>query len=244
MIQINLIPDVKREYLKTRELRNTVISIATLVGGGMIALVVVLALVFGGQLVTQSLQDGSIQREGEELTAIEDLNRVVTIQQQLERIDGQHSEKIISSRLFDVMAAINPPAPNDVRISSLKLDPQEKTITIEGSAANGYIALEVFKKTITNTVVQTQVEGDDVEVPLAEDIVDGETSFGEDSSGQRVLRFEFLFTYPDELLGVSEGQVSVITPSGRMNVTDSRRGVPQSLFGERARDIPSESEDR
>lgn len=132
--------------------------------------------------------------------------------------------------------AINPPAPNEVKISTFKLNPEEKTISIEGSAANGYIALEVLKKTITNTSVQTQVEGEEVKVPLAQDIVSGDTSFGEDTTGQRVLRFSFTFTYPDELFAVSKTPVTIITPVGRVDVTDSRQGVPESLFGQKAKD--------
>ena len=236
MIQINLIPDVKREYLKTRELRNAVISLSIVIGVGVIGLGVVLGLIFSGQLITESIQDGNIKKEGQSLTSIEDLNKTVTIQQQLERIDSQHSTKAIDSRLFDVLVAINPPAPNEVKISTFKLNPEEKTISIEGSAANGYIALEVLKKTITNTSVQTQVEGEEVKVPLAQDIVSGDTSFGEDTTGQRVLRFSFTFTYPDELFAVSKTPVTIITPVGRVDVTDSRLGVPESLFGQKAKD--------
>ena len=44
MIEINLLPNVKRELLKTRAMRNRVISISFLVGGASIAAVVVLAL--------------------------------------------------------------------------------------------------------------------------------------------------------------------------------------------------------
>lgn len=237
MIEINLIPDVKREYLKTRALRNMVISTSILVGVGAIGLVVFLGVVFGGQLVAESIQDNSIKSEGKQLTSIEDLNKTVTIQQQLQLIDDQQTNKSINSRLFDVMAAINPPAPNDVKISNLKMNPTDKTITIEGSAANGYIALEVFKKTITNTMVQVRIDDEETKMPLADDIVAGETSFGENAEGQRVLRFEFTFTYPDELFMVSKNPVSVITPASRVDVTDSKLGVPESLFGKQAKDL-------
>src|SRR5690606_17426323 len=106
MIEINLIPDVKREYLRTRALRNTVISMSILVGVGVVGLAVALAMVFGGQLVTEALQDRSIKDEGAKLTAIEDLDKTVTIQHQLSVIGEQHASKSINSRLFDVMSAI------------------------------------------------------------------------------------------------------------------------------------------
>ncbi len=237
MIEINLIPDVKREYLRTRALRNTVISMSILVGVGVVGLAVVLAIVLGGQLVTEALQDRSIKDEGAKLTAIEDLDKTVTIQHQLSVIGEQHASKSINSRLFDVMSAINPPAPNNVTIASLKLNPEEQTITIEGSAANGYTALEVLKKTIGNTYVQVAQEEEDIRLALAQDLTDGDTSFGENAEGRRVLRFSFSFIYPGELFAASDGAVTVVTPQGRVDVTDSKLGVPESLFSERAGDV-------
>lgn len=241
MIEVNLIPDVKREYLKTRSIRNLVISMSVMVGIGVVGLVAVLGLVFGGQLVAESIQDNSIKEEGQKLTAIPDLNKTVTIQQQLNVIDSLHSKKSINSRLFDVMTAINPPAPNNIRFSVVKLNPEDKSIRIEGSAENSYAALAVFKKTITNTIVQSGDSSDEVKSPLAENIISGDTSFGENSEGRRVLRFELTFNYPSELFEPSKGRVSVIAPTGRIDVTDSKLGVPGSLFGARAKDLPSDS---
>ncbi len=240
MIEINLIPDVKREYLKTRMLRNAVVTIATIIGFAVVGLAVVLSIVVGGQVVAQALQDRSIKEEGEQLAAIEDLDKTVTIQRQLEVIDSQHASKEINSRLFDVLGAINPPAPNNVTIATFKLNPEENKISIEGSAANGYLALEVFKKTIGNTSIQIKQEDEDVMLDLADDMVAGDTSFGENSQGQRVLRFTFSFTYPDELFAVSDSAVTIITPEGRIDVTDSRLRVPESLFSRQADDIDEE----
>lgn len=234
MIEINLIPDIKREYLRTRTLRNFVISISIVVGVVVVGVAVVLGIILGGQMVAEAVQDNSIKTEAAKLTSIEDLDKTVTIQQQLEKIDQQQSKKSVDSRLFDVMAAINPPAPNEIKISTLKLNPEERTITIEGSAANGYIALEVFKKTIINTKVQIG-DGDDVEKEaLATGIVAGDTSFGESADGGRVLRFAFTFTYPEKLFEVSDDPVLIVTPTGRVDVTDSKLGVPESLFSNEA----------
>ncbi len=231
MIEINLIPDVKREYLRTRSMRNLVISMSVLVAIGTTIACVALGLILGGQLVARSLQDNAIKDENSALMEVTDLNKAVTIQQQLEAIDQQHASKHITSRLFDVLGAINPPAPNDVRISSLRLDPAEKTVTIEGSAVNGYAALEVFKKTIINTKIQsTSDDGTEVSVALTDSIQDGDTSLGENAEGQRVLRFAFSFVYPDELFAVSQHPVTVVTPTGKKDVTDSRLGVPESIF--------------
>lgn len=231
MIEINLLPNVKRELLKTRAMRNRVISISFLVGGASIATVVVLALIFGSQIAAEAVQSGVIKDRNDKLMAVEDLNKVVTIQHQLTKINEQHSGKKINSRIFDVVTAVNPVAPNNVSFSDVKVNPESKTITLEGSAVNGYSALETLKKTILNTKVQTTDGDKSSEVSLTKEIKDGDTSFGENSEGKKVLQFSFSFEYAEELLApANNGTVSVLTPTGKVDVTDSRQGIPDSLF--------------
>lgn len=231
MIEINLLPNVKRELLKTRVMRNRVISISFLVGGASIAAVVVLALILGSQIAAEAVQSGVIKDRNDKLMAVEDLNKVVTIQHQLTKINEQHSRKKINSRIFDVVTAVNPVAPNNVSFSDIKVNPGSKTITLEGSAVNGYSALETLKKTILNTKVQTTDGDKSSEVSLTKEIKDGDTSFGENSEGKKVLQFSFSFEYAEELLApANNGTVSVLTPTGKVDVTDSRQGIPDSLF--------------
>lgn len=231
MIEINLLPNVKRELLKTRAMRNRVISISFLVGGASIVAVVVLALVLGSQIAGEAVQNGVIKDKNDKLMAVEDLNKVVTIQNQLTKINEQHSRKKINSRIFDVVTAVNPVAPNNVSFSDIKVNPESKTITLEGSAVNGYSALETLKKTILNTKVQTTDGDKSSEVSLTKEIKDGDTSFGENSEGKKVLQFSFSFEYAEELLApANNGTVSVLTPTGKVDVTDSRQGIPDSLF--------------
>ena len=231
MIEINLLPNVKRELLKTRAMRNRVISISFLVGGASIAAVVVLALILGSQIAAEAVQNGVIKDRNDKLMAVEDLNKVVTIQHQLTKINEQHSGKKINSRIFDVVTAVNPVAPNNVSFSDIKVNPESKTITLEGSAVNGYSALETLKKTILNTKVQTTDGDKSSEVSLTKEIKDGDTSFGENSEGKKVLQFSFSFEYAEELLApANNGTVSVLTPTGKVDVTDSRQGIPDSLF--------------
>ena len=231
MIEINLLPNVKRELLKTRAMRNRVISISFLVGGASIVAVVVLALILGSQIAAEAVQNGVIKDRNDKLMAVEDLNKVVTIQHQLTKINEQHSGKKLNSRIFDVVTAVNPVVPNNVSFSDIKVNPESKTITLEGSAVNGYSALETLKKTILNTKVQTTDGDKSSEVSLTKEIKDGDTSFGENSEGKKVLQFSFSFEYAEELLApANNGTVSVLTPTGKVDVTDSRQGIPDSLF--------------
>jgi len=237
MIEINLIPAVKQELIKVQRARATVISFSILIGLAALAAVTLLAIyVFAVQTVRSVVADDAIKKGSQQLAGVEDLSKTLTIQNQLTKISGQHDQKKIDSRIFDVLRAIVPPAPNNVQISDLSIDSSTSTITVQGQAANSYAAVEVFRKTIEGAKVNyTNVDGSQ-SVILASNVSTGDTSYGEDATGAKVLRFTLSFTYAPELFASSSNNASVvITTQG--NVTDSYLGVPKSIFVDRAADL-------
>lgn len=239
MIQINLVPDVKQEMLRAQKMRNVTISMAILVGvisGGVVG---VLALVLGTQAVTEGITDGQIKSEYNKLSSITDINNSLTLQNQLKNISSINDTRSMNSRLLDVLTAINPPVPNDVKIARVSLDPTQKILSIEGSAVNGYTAVDIFRKTILNTTVAATKAGESTafESPLTSEVSIQETSYGEDSSGARVVRFTLQFVYPDGMFDNTLENVRVNTPSAKMDVTDSKTRVPDSMFSQAAKDV-------
>jgi len=238
MIEINLIPDVKRELIKAQRIRSMVIMGSIAIGVVSVAIVTLLAIyVFTIQAVRSGLADDAINKGSAELTGVEDLSKTITIQNQLTKISNLHSNKKIDSRIFDLLSAINPPAPNNIQVSSLTIDSESGIITIEGQASNSYAAAEVFKKTIEGaTLKYTDSNKDKQEISLASSISISNTSYGEDSSGEKVLRFNISFVYAEELFSsMSKGTSVIIMTDG--NATDSYLGVPMSIFVDRAKDI-------
>lgn len=238
MIEINLVPDIKQELIKAQRIRSTVITTAILIGIVSVGIVTALALyVFTVQTVRGSLADGDIKKGSEQLSRVEDLSKTLTIQNQLTKISDLNGNKKIDSRIFDLLAAIIPPAPNDIQISDLNIDSTNGTITINGQATNSYAAVEVFKKTIEGAKFKyTDSDNEKQEIILASDISTSNTSYGEDSTGAKVLRFTISFTYAEELFSPASKNISiVITTNG--NATDSYLGVPSSIFVDRAKDL-------
>jgi hypothetical protein len=239
MIEINLIPDVKQELLAAKRIRTYVISSAVLVGavfvGVVVALGVYLVLV---QTVRNSLEDNTIKEKSAELQKVKDLSNILTIQNQLTKLGELHATKNIDSRVFSLLAAINPAAPNEVSISSAKVDSETKRITIDGQAVNGYEAAEALKKTILGTSIsyKTDDSGETKKASLTQDVSTSEMSYGEDSTGKKVLRFTLAFTYADEFFARSSSNAIIDGPN-RQNVTDSFLRIPQSLFSQRATTI-------
>lgn len=241
MIEINLVPDVKQELIKAQRVRASVISISIVVGIAAIGVVVLLALwVFAVQTARGVFTDNTIKTESQKLSNVPDIGNTLTIQNQLATLPAQHDEKHMDSRVFDMLSTINPPAPNTVAITSLSLDSETKTIKIEAQAANGYQALEVFKKTITSTTFQFARDGQTQSVPLASEMSDSDRSYGEDASGKKVLRFTLSFAYPDELFARTSTGAQIVAPT-KKNATDSFLGVPKSLFTQKANDAMGEN---
>lgn len=237
MIEINLIPAVKQELIKVQRVRATVISFSILIGLAAIAAVTLLAIyVFAIQTVRVVVADDAIKKGSQQLAAVEDLSKTLTIQNQLTKLSVMHDDKKINSRIFDVLLAIIPPTPNDVQISDLAVDSSAGTVTMQGQAANSYAATEVFRKTIEGAKVKYTDESGVQEVPLATNVSTGDTSYGEDASGAKVLRFTVSFTYAPELFAPSSKNATLVI-STQGNVTDSYIGVPRSIFSDRATDL-------
>lgn len=237
MIEVNLVPDVKQELIRAQRVRTSVISLAIFTSIIAVGLVVLLAVwVFAVQTVRHNLTDEDIKKKSKELALVEDVNNTLTIQNQLNKLQSMHDDKKIDSRIFDVLQAINPPAPNDVRVTSMVVDSESKTVTIQAQATAGYAALEVFKKTLSATSISYSHDGQQQTVPLADKISDSERSYGEDTNGSKVLRFTLSFSFPEELFAATADNVTIQGPT-KSNATDSYVGVPQSLFTQKASDI-------
>jgi len=242
MIEINLIPDVKIELLRVRRSRNIVISgaiLSSIVAGGVVVLLSIYT--FGYQSFASWSLDNNIKKQYTQLLAVEDLPKMLTIQNQLNELSSAQENKNITSRTFDLLTTIVPGGDNVVAISKADLDVKEGTITIEAEAENGYEALEVFKKTIAATTLQYSADdGVREPLPIATNITDKDRTFGESIDGGKVLRFTLSFEYAPELFASSTVNGRINAPN-KQNATDSAKAVPKSLFTDSVKDDNEET---
>lgn len=179
MIEINLIPDVKQELLRAQAQRNIVISASIVLAIAAGAVVVLVALyVFGGQKLLMDNANKTIDKEYATLSSVEDLDRLLTIQNQLKKVSELNASKNAGSRLYGMLNVIVPSSPHEVTISSLTVEPvvaegedpgaesassqsQGAKITIEGQTIGSYASLEVFEKTIASAVIEYNLPNDE-----------------------------------------------------------------------------------
>lgn len=140
MIQLNLLPDIKLEYLKTERTKRKIILISSACAGAALLLLLMLFVVVN---VLQKQHLNSLNKDiktySAKLSGTTDLNKILTIQNQLESLPAMHDQKVVASRLFSYMSQLTP---NQASIASLKVDFVGNTISFSGTAD----ALETVNK--------------------------------------------------------------------------------------------------
>jgi Tfp pilus assembly protein PilN len=131
VIQFNLLPDVKKQYIKAKRTKRLIMSVSFLSAACALFIVGVLLSVQLAQSKNINDLTNDISAGVGELESIGNLNEILTIQRQLESLPALHESKSESSRIFDYLVQLTP---SDVKISSVQLNTEEGTITIEGSA--------------------------------------------------------------------------------------------------------------
>lgn len=130
MIQVNLLPDVKREYLHAQQVKHlfTVVSIlATLLA------VSLMGLLFAYVQFIQPRHRANLQKDIDagisQLKSKDDGVKIVTVQGVLEQLPTLQDQKLITSRLFGYITEFTP---RDVSYSSVTLDLSANTLTLGG----------------------------------------------------------------------------------------------------------------
>jgi len=153
MIQLNLLPDVKIEYLRTTRNKRLVIGVSLVVIAASVGILLLLSsVVYGFQKKNLADLNDDIKTYNQQLKDTKDLDKVLTIQNQLASLTKLHEDKVDATRLFSYLTQLTPAK---VSISQLDMDVETSTLTIEANAdtldvANTYI--DTLKFTTYQTV--------------------------------------------------------------------------------------------
>lgn len=132
MIQFNLLPDVKKQYIQAKRTKRLIISTSFIISGVSIAVVVLfVTFVQVGQKKYINDLTKDITKETASIKSIEDLDNMLTVQNQLTLLPGLHEQKPQTSRLFTYLSQLVPP---EAPVSSLSLDMEDYGLDLKGSA--------------------------------------------------------------------------------------------------------------
>ncbi|HMT19187.1 MAG TPA: hypothetical protein PKD20_00570 [Candidatus Saccharibacteria bacterium] len=132
MLQFNLLPDVKKEYVKARRTKRLIMSISFMVSA--VSLGVVLLLFSVVQIAQkQHISDLSedIKASESRIQGVENINNILTVQNQLSLLPKLHEGKPKSSRLFAYVTFLSP---EKAKVNVLDFDAKDQSIVLQGTA--------------------------------------------------------------------------------------------------------------
>ncbi len=132
MIQFNLLPDVKLEYVKAQRAKRLVQSLCFLVSAAALAIMVMLILTVDvwQHKTIQNLTD-DINAASTDLKSTPELNKILTVQGQLHVLNDLHDQKPTAYRVFAYLSQVTP---KNATISDVTFDFVENTVAIKGNA--------------------------------------------------------------------------------------------------------------
>lgn len=134
MIQFNLLPDVKVEYIKAQRIKRMVMSISLLASGVALGIFLILFLTVAvWQRKTINDLSGDIKTQSSKLQSTPSLAKILTIQSQLGSLDQLHGQKPAAERAFDFLSQVTP---SDASISDYDVDFVGGQMTLSGNASN------------------------------------------------------------------------------------------------------------
>lgn len=131
-VQFNLLPDVKLEYDRQQRAKRLVYTLSVLASAVVLAIFII-SFISVNVLQKKLLSDANndINSYSKKLKEIPNLDKVLTIQNQLKSLPTLHNQKHYGSRLFTYLPQVTP---TNVHIGKLTLDTTANTIDINGTA--------------------------------------------------------------------------------------------------------------
>lgn len=148
MTQFNLLPDVKIEFIKTRARKRAIMVFAGLASAVTFGIFIILFLfVRVSQPKNIRDLDKDIKSETSKIQETPDLDKILTIQNQLKALPALHDKKVVSSRIVDYLTSLTP---NQATISDVSVDFEATTMSIRGNV-DGLATVNKFVDTLKFT---------------------------------------------------------------------------------------------
>lgn len=223
MIQFNLLPDIKRDYEKARRnkrLTFLMAGVAATVSLVVLVVAFVVVQVFQKNHSTDLSQD--IKTESAKLQDTPDINKILTIQNQLNSLTGLHDKKPVATRLLEYLKQVTP---SKVTIASLNTDFEVQSMVITGSA-DALSTINQFVDTLKFTTYQTVTENQaDAKTGNAFSSV-VLANFGKSSNNGASYQLTLKF---DPVIFSGANDVKLLVPTGKIT-TRSETEKPEGIF--------------
>ncbi len=152
MIQLNLLPDVKLQYIKAQRSRRLVFTIAFI--SSSVSLAILVLMLLGGFVQKKHLGDlnHDIAAGTSQLQHKPNINQILTVQNQLKSLTKLHSGKSAANRLFDYL---NDVTQTQVSITTFTIDFTTQVVSITGTA-DALSSVNTYINTLKTTTYTTE----------------------------------------------------------------------------------------
>lgn len=131
MIQFNLLPNVKLEYIKAQRIKRAVVAISGIVVGACIVFILILvSTVYGLQRGHINRVTEDIEKTATDIKSIDQIDRILTVQNQLISVNDLHADKPVTSRVFSFIESVTP---SNVSLSSAELNFETNRLELSGT---------------------------------------------------------------------------------------------------------------
>ena len=221
MIEFNLLPDVKLEYIKAERSRRLVLTISVLVSIVAVALLVLMLVINGLQKKHLNDLTRDINSESSKLQSAPQISKILTVQNQLGSLTDLHASKPAVSRLFDYL---NQLTPSTVSISNLTIDMNQQTATITGSA-DAISSVNKLVDTLKFTTYKS--DGDSQSTKAFSNVVLGSFGLNSAEGSTKQATYTITFGYDKPIFDITK-DVKLTVP----NLTTTRvdQGTSTDLF--------------
>lgn len=200
MIQINLLPSIKAEYVKAQRTKRMVVTISLIAIAVSVGIVGLLAAyAYGAQTLQLNNAQDVTKKLEKQIKDVDDLDKILTIQNQLAALTPLHESKPVMTRLFTYLQQTTP---KDVTLAKYTVNNTESTWAVEGKAAS----IESVNKYV-DTIKFTEIEGQNGTRAFSDVVL---TSFAKDSGGGYTFAINYKFN--SELFASSNPNIKLFVP--------------------------------
>lgn len=219
-IQLNLLPDVKTAYIKAERTRRTAITISLIIMAVSVGLVALMAsVVYGAQKIALANSDNNIDKIAKQIKETKDVEKILTVQSQLNSLDSLHNDKTVNSRLFGYLTQI---VPSKVQISDITVNLTDGTAVITGTS-DSLESNNVFVDTLKFTKYQLP-DSQDQQQAFSNVVL---TSFSRDDKG---ASFTIGLSFDPVIFSTSSDGIKLVPKVG----VTTRADQPNALFNKPA----------
>jgi hypothetical protein len=202
MIQFNLLPDIKQQFVKVNRTKRMVIAISILLSA-VVVVMFILLLVWDG-LQKKNLDDinNDIGTSKSQLTSTPNLSKILTIQNQLNSLPALYNQNPAVSQLFGYLTQITP---TTATISQLNTDFTQHTLSISGNADN-LGTVNIFADSLKFATFSIAGQSSQNTLAFSDVVL---SSFAVTDTG---VTYTLTFTFNPDLFDVSD-QVTLTVPA-------------------------------